>query len=369
MVYLDYSATTPIDKRVLDTYVKASSLIGNPNSLHKLGVETKKLIDASTNQISKILKVKPSEIIYTSGASEANNLAIKGIEHYENRGKVIITTSMEHSSIYGPLAYMEKHGYLVKYAPLENGIVNIKELEKMLNNDVALVTISAVNSETGVIEPIEEIGKILKNYPKTIFHSDMTQAIGKINVNLENVDLISFAPHKFFGPKGVGVLIKKENINLTPLISGGKSTTVYRSGTPAAPLIASTAKALRLVYENINEDILKIKKLNKKIRENLKNYPDTFINSPENAVPHILNVSVIGIKPETLMHALEQYDIYISTQSACATGEMSKAVFMLTQDKEKASSSVRISLSKLTTEEEVNIFLKGFEKCYQQLKN
>lgn len=368
MVYLDYSATTPVLESVLDTYVKASGLVGNPNSLHKLGLETKKLIDASTNQISKILNVKPHEIIYTSGASEANNLAIKGIEYYENRGKIIITTNLEHSSIYGPLSYMEKHGYIVKYVPLINGIVDVNALETMLNNEVALVTISAVNSETGIKQPIEEIGKIIKKYPKTIFHSDMTQAIGKINIDLTDVDLVSFAAHKFFGPKGIGALIKKESTELTPLISGGKSTTIYRSGTPAAPLIASMAKALRLAYENIDNDILKISTLNKYLKDRLKDYPDVFINSTSNSIPHILNISLINVKPETLMHALEAYDIYISTQSACATGVASRAVYAVTNDDAKAKSSVRISLSRITTEEEIKEFLKGFERCYQQLK-
>ena len=206
--------------------------------MHTLGLEAKHLIDASTKQIADILGVKSSEIIYTSGASEANNLAIKGIENYQSRGNHIITTDLEHSSIYGPLNYMIEKGYEVDFVPLKNGIVDIDALKKMISDKTILVSISAVNSETGLRNPIEEIGLLLKDYPKVIFHSDITQAVGKIKLNLENVDMASFTAHKFFGIKGIGALIKKDSIKLTPLIHGGKSTTIYRSGTPNTQLIA-----------------------------------------------------------------------------------------------------------------------------------
>lgn len=364
MTYLDYSATTPIDNEVLKTYVKASEFIGNPNSLHKLGTDAKHLIDASTKQIAEILNVKPEEIIYTSGASEANNLAIKGIDCYQNREKHIITTRLEHSSIYSPLKQMEKKGYKISYVPLINGIIDIGALDKLLSEDTVLVSIGAVNSETGIMQPIEKIGKLLKKYPKVIFHSDMTQAIGKIKVNLDDVDLISFSAHKFFGPKGIGALIKKENIKLTPLISGGKSTTVYRSGTPATSLIAAMAKALRLVYENLEEE--KVLKLNNILKENLCKYENVYINSNEFSIPHILNFSTSFIKPETLMHALEEDDIYISTQSACATNDISSAIFAITEDEVKARGSVRISISKKTTEDEIKTFIDSFDKIYRR---
>lgn len=368
MTYLDYSATTPIDEEVLDTFIKSSKFIGNPNSLHKLGVEAKELIDASTRQIADILNVKKEEIIYTSGASEANNLALKGIETYKNRGNHIITTNLEHSSITAPLNYLTDNGFDVDIVPLKNGIVDIDALKQMITDKTILVSIGAVNSETGIRQPIEKIGKILKDYPKIIFHSDITQAVGKIKVDLTNVDMASFAAHKFFGIKGIGALIKKEKINLTPLIHGGKSTTIFRSGTPTTNLIASMAKALRLAYQNIDEDIKHIQKLNDKIKENLKNYKDVYINSTENSIPHILNVSIIGIKPETMLHALEQDDIYISTQSACSTGNTSTAVMAITNDIEKASSSIRVSISRKTTEEEIDKFLQSFEKNYKKLK-
>ena len=367
MTYLDYSATTPIDDEVLNTFVKAAKYIGNPNSLHSLGIEAKELIDASTKQIAKILGVKKEEIIYTSGASESNNTVIKGIEKY--KGKKILTTSLEHSSINAPLNYLSDKGYEVEMIPLKNGIVEINTLKKHITDDTVLITIGAVNSETGIRQPIEEIGQMLKKeYPNILFHTDVTQGIGKIKIDLTNVDMASFAAHKFFGIKGIGGLIKKENVKLTPLIHGGKSTTIYRSGTPTTQLIASMAKALRLSYENIDNDIKHITKLNNKIKEKLKEYQDVYINSTEKSIPHILNVSIIGIKPETMLHALEKDNIYISTQSACSTGDISLPVMSVTNDKKRASSSIRISLSRKTTEEEINIFLKSFDKNYRKLK-
>ncbi len=367
MTYLDYSATCPIDEEVLDSFIKAAKYIGNPNSLHKLGTEAKTLIEASTKQIAEILNVKPNEIIYTSGASEANNLALKGIETYLNRGNHIITTDLEHSSIYGPLNYLANHGYEIDIVPLKNGLVDLQTLKKMITDKTILVSISAVNSETGIRQPIEEIGKMLKDFPKVIFHSDMTQAIGKVKINLSDVDLASFAAHKFFGIKGIGALIKKEKINLTPLVHGGKSTTIYRSGTPATQLIVSQAKALRLAYENIDNDIQKIKNLNLKIRESLKKYDKVYINSNEFSIPHILNISVVSVKPETMLHALEADGIYISTQSACSTGNTSKSVMAVTNDVQKASSSIRVSLSRKTTSEDIDKFLESFDKSYKKL--
>ena len=368
MTYLDYSATTPVDEEVLNTFIKASKYIGNPNSLHKLGVKAKKLIDASTNQIASILNIKPNEIIYTSGASESNNTVIKAIEKFQNRGKHIITTSLEHSSIYAPLKYLEEKGFIIDYVPLNDGLVKVDELEKIITDDTVLVTISMVNSETGIRQPIEEIGKMLKKYHKIIFHSDITQAVGKIKFDLKNVDVASFSAHKFFWLKGIGVLYKKENLNLEPLILGGKSTTSFRSGTPPTELIASLAKALRLSYENIDKDYLKVKKYNELLKEKLNKYKNVSINSNQNSIPHILNISVKGIKPETMLHSLEEDEVYISTQSACSTNSASKAVLALTHNEEKAKTSIRISISKKTTDIDIEKFLKAFDKSYKKLE-
>lgn len=365
MVYLDYSATTKADKEVIDSFVKANDYLGNPNSLHKLGVEAKSLIDAATNQIAHILNVKNEEIIYTSGASESNNLAIKGLE----KVKHIITTDLEHSSIYAPINYLLNKNIDVSFVKLKNGLIDLEDLKSLIDERPTLVTISAVNSETGVKQNIEEIGKTLHKMDNVVFHSDMTQSIGKVKIDTKYVDMFSFSAHKFFGIKGIGVLIKKEHIKLTPLIHGGKSTTVFRSGTPATGLIVSLAKALRLIYENVDNDYICVEKLNKYLCDNLQKYDNVSINSNESSIPHILNVSIKNIKPETFMHALSEDDIYISTQSACAkTSTPSKAVLAITNDIEKAKSSLRISLSKKTTKEELDIFLESFEKNYERLR-
>ena len=371
MIYLDYSATTKTSDEVLDTFVKCSKeYIGNPNSLHTLGVESKNLIDKATEQIANLLNIKKDEIIYTSGSSESNNLAIKGIcEKYKNRGKHIITTSLEHSSIYGPIDYLLDKGYTVDFVKLDqNGQVDLENLKELLTDDTVLVSINAVNSELGIVQPLGKISKIIKEYPKCFFHSDMTQAIGKIKVNLEDIDLISFSAHKFFGIKGIGVLIKKEKIELTPLIHGGKSTTVYRSGTPCLPLIVSTSKALRIALESLDEKYNHVNNLNKYLKKELSKYEKVRINSNDYSIPHILNISVLGVKPETMLHALEKYNIFISTQSACSSSNTkSKAVYAVTQDNDKALSSIRISISYITTKEEIKEFLKYFDICYKEL--
>lgn len=373
MVYLDYSATTPVNDEVLTSFDNTCKrYIGNPNSLHKLGVDANHLINLSTEQIINLLNIKDKEVIYTSGASESNNLALKGIAYtYKNRGKHIITTKLEHSSINEPLLFLEKEGYEISYAKLDdNGIVDIESLKEIIRDDTILVSVTAVNSELGIRENIEEIGKLLKLYPKCYFHVDMTQAIGKEIVDLNDVDLISFSAHKFYGIKGVGALIKNKKINLEPIIHGGKSTTMYRSGTPSLPLIVSMSKALRLSMENIYKNIEYVKKINNELKIFLSGYEKVHINSLDNCIPHILNISIIGVKPETFLHALEQYEIYISTKSACSSNNsISNVVFEITKNIEYATTSIRISLSHMTTYEEINKFKECFDKCYKKLTN
>lgn len=371
MIYLDYSATTPVDKRVLDTFNKVClEYPGNSNSLHSLGVKSKELEEYVTSKIADILKVKPIEIIYTSSSSESNNTAIKGIcLKYKNRGKHIITTSLEHSSVIAPLNYLTKEGFEVDFVNLkEDGTVDLEHLKNLMRDDTLLVSISYVDSELGVVQPINEISKIVKKNPKTFFHVDCTQAVGKINVDLSNIDLASISAHKFYGLKGVSLLIKKENIVIEPLIHGGKSTTVYRSGTPALPLYASMMKALELIIPNIDENTKYISKLNKKIIDKLSTYENVYINSTEKSIVNTINISIKGIKPETFIHALEEYEIYVSTKSACSSADaMSNSVYAVTKDKERASNTIRISLSYLTTEEEIDKFLEVFDKCYNHL--
>ena len=372
MIYLDYVATTPPDKRVIESFDKTSiEYFANANSLHDEGIKSKKLMEASVTQVANLLHVKDNEVVFTSGATESNNLAIFGvINNYINRGKTIITTKLEHSSIQEPLKYLEKNGYIIKYAPLDNnGHVILDELKEMINDDVILVSICEVNSEIGIIEDVDNIGKILKDYPRVIFHVDGTGAIGKKNINLDNIDLYSFSAHKFYGLKGVGVLIKKENISLIPIIYGGKSQTIYRAGTPALPLIVSTARALKLILQDLNVNMNYVKELSNYLKNKLSKIDGVSINSDEYCIPNIINFSVIGMKSETLLHALSKEEIYISTKTACSTDDYSDAVLEITKDIEKAKSSLRISISHLTKESEIDYFIEKLDKIIKNLKS
>ena len=369
MIYLDYSATTPVNDEVIDTYSRVcKEFIGNPNSLHSLGVEAKKLIDASTKQIADILGIKESEIIYTSGSSESNNTAIKGVcLKYSNRGKHIITTELEHSSIIAPLNYLQNNGFDVDFVKLdENGLVDLEDLEKLIRDDTILVSISSVNSEVGIRQDLKKISEVVRRHPKVIFHSDVTQSIGKEKVDFSLVDLASMSGQKFYGMKGVGALIKKDNLVIEPLIHGGKSTTIYRSGTPATPLIASLAKALRLVYEDFDQKQEKVKEVHDYLLDKIKDL-NIDINSNNYCLPNMVNVSLKNIKSEVMLHALEEKDIYVSTQTACSTSDYSKAVYAVTHDRKRASSSLRISLSYLTTKEEIDEFVKVFSDALDKL--
>lgn len=374
MIYLDYAAKCPANKEVLDTFYETTlNYMSNPNSSHKLGVEAKQLLDDSTLKIAQLLNVKTSEIIYTSGASESNNLAIKGvINRYKNRGKHIITTTLDHSSVTGPLNILsEENGYEVEMVNvLKDGLVDLENLKELLRDDTLLVSIPYVDSEIGLKQPIEQIGEILKNYPNCIFFVDATQAVGKIHVDISNVDLMTIAPHKFYGLNGIGILIKKEDIQLTPLIHGGKSTTIYRSGTPDLALVTSTAKAFEIAYSKLDANYSYVESINKRVKEELSSYANVRINSTVNSIPYTLNISIKGIKSTDFAKELEKYEIYVSTKTACCpTNTISRSVYTLTNDKKLSLSTLRISFSHLTTTEEIDTFLKYFKVAYDNLSN
>ena len=370
MIYLDNSATTMVDDRVLETFNKVcKNYPGNSNSLHSLGIKSKELEDYATEKISNLLGVKPSEIIYTSGASESNNTVLKGVaSKYKNRGNHIITTPLEHSSVLETCKYLESKGFIIDYVKIkDNGLIDIEDLERLLTDNTILVSVAYVDSELGIRQDIDTISKIVKKHPKCYFHVDATQAIGKIKVDPTSIDFISMSAHKIFGLKGIGLLIKKDNIVIDNLIHGGKSTTIYRSGTPALPLICSLMKALELVIPNIDKNYEYVSSLSRKIKDNLKKYDNIHINSTENSIPYIINFSVIGVKPETFIHTMEEEDIYLSTKSACSTSDISLSVDSIYHNREISMSSIKISLSYKNTEEEIDKFIKVFDKIYNKL--
>ena len=377
-IYLDYAANTPVDKEVLNTFNEATlKYFANPNSTHSLGVETNKKIEEETKKIMQMLQTEVKldndmEIVYTSGSSESNNLAIKGVaQTYKENGKHIISTFLEHSSVSSPLTYLKEQGYEIDIVNIKSdGKIDTEHLKSLLRNDTILVSVCYVDSEVGTVQPIHEIAEILKQYPNCFLHVDSTQAVGKVQMNLENVDLISFAPHKFNGLNGFGALIKRKDIVLEPLINGGASTTIYRSGTPVIGQICALDKALQITFENFKQRYEYVEKLNAKIRQAITKYENVKINTVSDENPYILNVSVLGTKATEFKNKLEEYGICVSIKSACTVIiTPSRIVLAMTHDRKRALASWRISLSQLVTEEEIDRFLEIFDEVVREEQN
>lgn len=371
MIYLDYSANTPVDARVLEQFCAVERrCIGNANSHHQAGSAAKAEIDAATIKIASLLGVQPAEIIYTSGASEANNFALKGLARLSRHtGRHIISTPLEHSSVSGTLTALQEQGYEIDLLDVkQDGTVDLEHLKDLLRPDTICVAITLVDSELGVVQPVQEIAAILKAYPHCHLHVDATQAVGKIPVSFEGVDTMSLTAHKFYGLNGIGMLIKRRNLALEPLIHGGESTTIYRSGTPTVALASSLACALDLAVTDLPGRVGHVAKLNAELRAALSTYPLVRINSPEHAIPHVLNLSVRNVKGTVFQRELDAKGVCVSVKSACSSdGLPSRAVFAVSRDRRNALSSWRISLSHLTTEDEIKVFLQAFDVCYREL--
>ena len=371
MIYLDYSANTPVDARVLEQFCAVERrCIGNTNSHHQAGSAAKAEIDAATIKIASLLGVQPAEIIYTSGASEANNFALKGLARLSRHaGMHIISTPLEHSSVSGTLTALQEQGYEIDLLDVkQDGTVDLEHLKDLLRPDTICVAVTLVDSELGVVQPVQEIAAILKAYPHCHLHVDATQAVGKIPVSFEGVDTMSLTAHKFYGLNGIGLLVKRRNLALEPLIHGGESTTIYRSGTPTVALASSLACALDLAVTDLPNRVDHVAKLNAELRAALSTYPLVRINSPEHAIPHILNLSVRNVKGTVFQRELDAKGVCVSVKSACSSdGLPSRAVFAVSRDRRNALSSWRISLSHLTTEDEIKAFLQAFDVCYREL--
>lgn len=371
MIYLDYSANTPVDARVLEQFCAVERrCIGNANSHHQAGSAAKAEIDAATIKIASLLGVQPAEIIYTSGASEANNFALKGLARLSRHvGRHIISTPLEHSSVSGTLTALQEQGYEIDLLDVkQDGTVDLEHLKDLLRPDTICVAVTLVDSELGVVQPVQEIAAILKAYPHCHLHVDATQAVGKVPVSFEGVDTMSLTAHKFYGLNGIGLLIKRRNLALEPLIHGGESTTIYRSGTPTVALASSLACALDLAVTDLPGRVDHVAKLNAELRAALSTYPLVRINSPDHAIPHVLNLSVRNVKGTVFQRELDAKGVCVSVKSACSSdGLPSRAVFAVSRDRRNALSSWRISLSHLTTEDEIKAFLQAFDVCYREL--
>ncbi|MFZ3589426.1 cysteine desulfurase family protein [Bacillus sp. DJP31] len=374
MIYFDNSATTKPYPEVIEAFTKVATLyFGNPSSVHKLGSEAERLIYQSREYIGKLLSVHPSEIVFTSGGTEGNNLAIKGTAlRYRNRGKHIIATSIEHASIQEGLKQLEKHGYEVTYLPVnEAGVITIQQVKDAIRIDTILVTVIHVNNEVGTIQPIFEIGQLLNRYPQIFFHVDDVQGIGKVPLQIKesNIDLLTVSGHKFHGLKGTGFMYVRKGIELEPLFTGGSQENELRAGTENVPGIVSMTKALRMTLEEGEEKILHLTKLKNHLYKLLDEMSFAKINTPsEGTAPHILNFSIPGAKPETIVHALEKYEIYVSTKSACSSKQVSASRILLEMGKPEriASSAIRVSLSAENTLVEIEKFYHAMNEIVEQ---
>lgn len=377
MIYFDNSATTQIEPSVLETYQRVSQeYYGNPSSLHEMGDITTKLLQQSRVQIARELNVSPNEIYFTSGGTEGDNWAIKGTAIEKERfGKHLITSSVEHPAVYETMQQLEQLGWEVTYLPVnKDGVVSINDLKEAIREDTVLVSIIAVNNEVGSIQPIQEIGEVLKDYPKIHFHVDAVQAIGVTDLPLgteSRVDMAVFSGHKFKAPRGIGFMYLKEGRVIAPLLTGGGQENGMRSGTENLPAVAAMARAVRLVFEEKDAKIAHLKKLQEKLRNYLETKDKVTIFTPENHAPHILCFGIEGIRGEVTVHALEEHAIFVSTTSACssrATNVESSTLIAMGVLKHQAETANRVSFSADNTEEEVDQFIQAYDQLLEKFE-
>ncbi|MCL2378291.1 MAG: aminotransferase class V-fold PLP-dependent enzyme [Defluviitaleaceae bacterium] len=368
-IYLDYASHTPVSEAVLEAFCEAERrFTGNPLSTHAPGRAAGQELSRITGVIAELLQVNPDEIIFTSGASEANNLAIKGIARgYGYKGRHILSTCLEHPSVSGTLSALQDDGFEIELVRiLPTGTIDLEHLKSAIRPDTILLCISAIDSELGVVQPIGEISKIVEEHPNCHLHIDAAQAIGKIHVDMHKASTMCFSPHKFYGLPGSGVLVKREGVVLEPLIHGG-GWGIYRGGTPALGLATACHKALELALANLDNRLAKVTSFREYLVENLARYPKVRINSPEGS-PYILNLSVRGVKAAVFTAALDKHGVCVSIKSACSTDNApSRPVMAVSQDRQNALCSWRISLSHMTEISELDGFMQIFCNCYNQL--
>ena len=377
MIYFDNSATTKVDSTVLDTYLKVSEqFYGNPSSLHLLGDAPAKLLAQSRVQIANSLNVKPQEIYFTSGGTEGDNWAIKGTALEKKRfGQHLITSTVEHPAVYETMKQLELFGWEVTYLPVDKkGLISPKDLKEAIREDTVLVSIIGVNNEVGTVQPIKEIGEVLRDYPSIHFHVDAVQTLGMVDLELgseSRVDMAVFSGHKFRAPRGIGFIYIKDGRQIAPLLTGGGQESDMRSGTENLPAIAAMARALRLTLEDESMKRTHIKKLQMKIRKHLETKEKVTLFTPENHAPHILCFGIEGIRGEVTVHAFEEYAIFISTTSACSSRAMdvdSSTLSAMGVPKHISETANRVSLAAENTEEEVDEFIKAFDEIYEKFQ-
>lgn len=377
MIYFDNSATTKPYPEALATYTEVATRIwGNPSSLHNLGNQATRILEASRKQIAELIGKKAEEIYFTSGGTEGDNWALKGVAFEKAPyGKHIIVSDIEHPAIKESAAWLKTQGFEVDYAPVDaRGFVKVDELARLLRPDTTLVSVMAVNNEIGSIQPVHEIAALLEDRPTISFHVDAVQALAKVATEVylpERVDFATFSSHKFHGLRGVGFVYIKEGKKITPLLTGGGQEKEMRSTTENVAGIAATAKALRLAMENQEAFASKTQQMKEVIRKELANYPDvTIFSGEDHFAPHILTFGIKGVRGEVVVHAFEEFDIYISTTSACSSkaGKPAGTLIAMGVDKSIAQTAVRLSLDLENDMSQVEQFLTKFKLIYEQTR-
>ena len=377
MIYFDNSATTKPYPEALATYTEVATRIwGNPSSLHNLGSQATRILEASRKQIAELIGKKADEIYFTSGGTEGGNWILKGVAFEKAPyGKHIIVSDIEHPAIKESAAWLKTQGFEVDYAPVDaRGFVKVDALAKLLRPDTTLVSVMAVNNEIGSIQPIHEIAALLEDRPTVSFHVDAVQALAKVATEVylpERVDFATFSSHKFHGLRGVGFVYIKEGKKITPLLTGGGQEKEMRSTTENVAGIAATAKALRLAMENQEAFASKTQQMKEIIRKELANYPDvTIFSGEDHFAPHILTFGIKGVRGEVVVHAFEEFDIYISTTSACSSkaGKPAGTLIAMGVDKIIAQTAVRLSLDLENDMSQVEQFLTKFKLIYEQTR-
>ena len=377
MIYFDNSATTKPYPEALATYTEVATRIwGNPSSLHNLGSQATRILEASRKQIAELIGKKAEEIYFTSGGTEGDNWILKGVAFEKAPyGKHIIVSDIEHPAIKESAAWLKTQGFQVDYAPVDaRGFVKVDALSSLLRPDTTLVSVMAVNNEIGSIQPIHEIAALLEDRPTISFHVDAVQALAKVATEVylpERVDFATFSSHKFHGLRGVGFVYIKEGKKITPLLTGGGQEKEMRSTTENVAGIAATAKALRLAMENQEVFASKTQQMKEVIRKELANYPDvTVFSGEDHFAPHILTFGIKGVRGEVVVHAFEEFDIYISTTSACSSkaGKPAGTLIAMGVDKSVAQTAVRLSLDVENDMSQVEQFLTKFKLIYEQTR-
>jgi len=380
-IYLDNSATTPVDREVLEAMLPfLTEKFGNASSIHFFGQEARSAVDKARHQVAEIINSRPNEVVFTSGGTEANNLAIRGlVEANEKHGRHIITSAIEHSAVKNVCEDLEKHGYEVTYLPVyEDGIVKIEDVKNAVRDDTILISIMTANNEIGTIQPVEEIGKLVKKLredgKKIWFHTDAVQAIGKINVDVEEIgcDLLSISAHKLYAPKGVGALYVRRSVRLHAQNFGGHQERERRGGTESVPHIVAFGKACELAKNNLTEAAKHLKTLRDRFENKISEIVTDFVfnGNAEKRLPSISNVSFRFIEGEALLINLDLQGIAVSTGSACSSGslEPSPVIRALGRNDEMARGAIRFSFGKDNTGADVDYLLEVLPKAIENLR-